>query len=219
RIRNRRVVTTTTTKIYPPSREESPCLLLGGREVFPAIKETLVRSGHLTLAAQRTTDKKLAGVSLADLSHLCALGWADYLILEADGSSRRPIKGPHEHEPVGPLETGTFISVLGLSALGQPLNPERAFRPEIIARLTAIQPGNPITAEGLATLAAHPQGGLKGRGPGMRAVVFLNQWDSQPDNRTLRHLAESILFKGQGQIERVLLGQLKPKIRLIVTQL
>ena len=51
----------------------------------------------------------------------------------------------------------------------------------------------------------------------MRTMVFLNQMDSQPDARPLRHLAESILSKGQGQIERVILGQLKPKIRCIVS--
>ncbi|HSO71329.1 MAG TPA: hypothetical protein VLR91_01640, partial [Thermodesulfobacteriota bacterium] len=74
RIRNRRVVTTTTTKIYPPSDEESPCLLLGGPEVFPTIEEDLIQHGHITWAARRTADKKLAGVSLSDLSHLWARG-------------------------------------------------------------------------------------------------------------------------------------------------
>jgi probable selenium-dependent hydroxylase accessory protein YqeC len=218
RILHRRVITTTTTKIFPPSTEESPRLLLGGPEVFPSIEEDLIHYGHITWAAGRSAENKLLGSSLADLSYLWARGWADYLIVEADGSARRPVKAPNENEPVVPMETNTFISVLGLSALGQPLNPERAFRPEIINRLTGIQPGNPITAEDLANLAAHPLGGLKGWKPGMRALVFLNQMDSQPDGHPFRLLAESILSKGQGQIERVLVGQLKPKIRVIVTQ-
>ena len=156
---------------------------------------------------------------MPDLSHLWARGWADYLIVEADGSSRRPIKAPQNTNRWFLWKPGRLFPSSASRPSDNRLNSERAFRPEIITRLTAIQPGNPITAEGLATLAAHPQGGLKGRGPGMRAVVFLNQWDSQPDDQTLRHLAESILFKGQGRIERVLLGQLKPKKRLIVTQL
>jgi len=218
RIQHRRVITTTTTKIFPPAPEESPRLLLGGPEVFPTIEEDLIRYGHITWAAGRSAENKLLGGSLPDLSHLWARGWADYLIVEADGSARRPIKAPNQKEPVVPLESTCFISVFGLSALGQPLHSNWAFRSEIISRLTGIHPGTPLTAEGLANLATHPLGGLKGRGPGMRAVVFLNQWDSQPDDYPLRHLAESILSKGQGQIERVLVGQLKPKIRLIVTQ-
>jgi probable selenium-dependent hydroxylase accessory protein YqeC len=217
RIRNRRVVTTTTTKIVPPSTEESPRLLLGGAEVFPAIQDTLTRFGHLTWAARQRADKKLAGVSLPELSRLWALGWPDYLIVEADGSSRKSIKAPNENEPVVPSETGTFVSVFGLSALGRPLSPEQTFRPEIISRLTGIPPGNPITAETLAILAAHPLGGLKGWKPGMRAVVFLNQMDSQSDTRLIRSLAESLFIKGQGQIERVILGQLEQKRRLFVT--
>jgi len=218
RILHRRVITTTTTKIVPPSSEESPRLLLGGPEVFPSIEEDLIHYGQVTWAAGRSAENKLLGGSLPDLSHLWARGWADYLIVEADGSARRPIKAPNQNEPVVPLESTCFISVFGLSALGQPLHSNWAFRSEIISRLTGIHPGTPLTAEGLANLATHPLGGLKGRGPGMRAVVFLNQWDSQPDDYPLRHLAESILSKGQGQIERVLVGQLKPKIRLIVTQ-
>ncbi len=215
---HRRVVTTTTTKIYPPAAEESPRLLLGGPEVFPSLEEDLIHCGHITWAAGRSTENKLLGSSLSDLSLLWAKGWTDYLIVEADGSARRPIKAPNQNEPVVPLESTCFVSVFGLSALGQPLHSNRAFRPEIIARLTGIHPGTPITAEGLANLAAHPLGGLKGRGPGMRAVVFLNQMDSQPDGHPLRHLAEAVLRKGQGQIERVIVGQLIPKIRLIVTQ-
>jgi len=218
RMLNRRVITTTTTKIYPPAAEESPRLLLGGPEVFPSIELDLIHYGHITWAAGRSAENKLLGGSLPDLAHLWARGWADYLIVEADGSARRPIKAPNQNEPVVPLESTCFISVLGLSALGQPLHSNWGFRPEIISRLTGIQSGTPFTAEGLANLAAHPLGGLKGRGPGMRGVIFLNQLDSQPEGHLLRHLAESILSKGQGQIERVLVGQLKPKIRLIVTQ-
>jgi probable selenium-dependent hydroxylase accessory protein YqeC len=218
RIRNRRVITTTTTKIYPPAPEESPRLLLGGSEVFPTLEEELIRYGHITWAAGRNAENKLLGGSLPDLAQLWDRGRADYLIVEADGSAQRPIKAPHQNEPRVPLESTCFISVMGLSALGQPLNSTWAFRPEIITRLTGIQPGDPITVEGLANLVTHPLGGLRGWKPGMRALVFLNQMDSQPDGYPLRHLAESILSKGQGQIKRVLVGQLKPKIRLIVTQ-
>ena len=218
RVRNRRVVTTTTTKIYPPSPEESPRLLFGGPEVFPSIKEELIHYGQITWAAGRSAENKLLGGSLTDLAQLWARGWADYLIVEADGSARRPIKAPNQTEPLVPPESTCFISVFGLSALGHSLNSIWAFRPEIITRLTGIQPENPITAEGLATLVTHPLGGLKGWKPGMRALVFLNQMDSQPDALLLRHLADSILSKGQGRIDRVICGQLKPKRRLIVTQ-
>jgi probable selenium-dependent hydroxylase accessory protein YqeC len=218
RVRNSRVVTTTTTKIYPPAPEESPRLLLGGPEIFPSIKEELIRCGQITWASGRSAGNKLLGSSPADLAQLWVRGWADYLIVEADGSARRPIKAPNQNEPVVPPESTCFVSVFGLSALGQPLNSHWAFRPEIINRLTGIPPENPITAEGLAKLAAHPLGGLKGWNPGMRALVFLNQLDSRPDGHPLRHLAESILSKGRGRIERVILGQLKPKRRLIVIQ-
>ncbi len=218
RVRDRRVITTTTTKIFPPLPEESPRLLLGDPEIFSTLERELFHYGHITWAAGRSPENKLLGGTLADLGHLWTRGWADYLIVEADGSARRPIKAPSQNEPLVPPESTCFISVFGLSALGQPLNSTWAFRPEIINRLAGIHPENPITVEGLANLATHPQGGLKGWKPGMRALVFLNQMDSQVDIHPLRHLAESILRKGNGRIERVILGQIKPKKRLIVTQ-
>ncbi len=120
----------------------------------------MIHCGHITWAAGRSTENKLLGSSLSDLSLLWAKGWTDYLIVEADGSARRPIKAPNQNEPVVPLESTCFVSVFGLSALGQPLHSNRAFRP-MLTRLTGIHPGTPITAEGLAKLATHPWGGSK----------------------------------------------------------
>ena len=45
---HKKIITTTTTKIYPPEPGQSPALILGGREVFPEIEEVLARYGHIT---------------------------------------------------------------------------------------------------------------------------------------------------------------------------
>ena len=152
------------------------------------------------------------------MSQLWSRKWADYLLTEADGSARRPIKAPDQSEPVVPAETTLFISIFGLSALGQPLNQDSSFRPEIISRLTGLSPGSLISPEVIFRLATHPSGGLKGWGPGMRAVCLLNQRDSLPDQHLALNLAESIHRQAPILFDRVIISRLIPKRHFTVTR-
>jgi probable selenium-dependent hydroxylase accessory protein YqeC len=205
----KKVISSTTTKIFHPRPEESPKIIVGGIDAFKEVESSLARFGHITWAAEAIVDNKLSGISLAELSELWSRGVADYLIVEADGSAQKPVKAPNEYEPVVPEETTLFLSVIGLSALGQPLTSEFAFRPERISGLTAMDLNSPMTIEGLARLMAHPEGGLKGYQPSMRALVFLNQSDQAPSPQSALQLARAVKEKGRGIISRVLVGQLK----------
>lgn len=199
------IITTTTTKIFPPEPGQSPFLLLGGIEVFPYLEPSLTRYGHLTWAAGRGAGNKLTGVKCSDLSALWTSNRTDYLIIEGDGSARKPIKAPNAREPVVPEETTLFISVIGLSALNRPLNKDQAHRPEIISQLTGMPLDSSITVEGLARLLVHPQGGLKGWLPDMRAVIILNQADREPEQGMGYRLAERIKELGEGRISTVII--------------
>ena len=53
-------------------------------------------------------------VSIGDLESL-----ADYVLVEADGAKRFPLKAPAAHEPVIPDETRLVIAVAGLSGVGK----------------------------------------------------------------------------------------------------
>lgn len=199
------IITTTTTKIYPPEPDQSPFLLLGGVEIFPYLEPSLTRYGHLTWAAGRGAENKLIGVKCSDLSALWTSNRSDFLIVEADGAAQKPIKAPNGREPVVPKETTLFISVIGLSALTRPLNKDQAFRPEIISRLTGMPLDSSITVDGLARLLVHPQGGLKGWDPSMRAVIMLNQVDREPEPGMGYWLAEKIKELGDERISSVII--------------
>lgn len=214
-----RVVTTTTTKIFPPQPEESPLIVTGETASWPRIREALRRHGRLTWVAAWGPQGKLLGVSPAALSRLWSRSWVDYIIAETDGSARKPIKAPRETEPLVSPETTIFVSVFGLSALGQPLNQASCFQPERISRLTGFPPEAPITGDLLTRLAVHPLGGLKGWKPGMRAVCLLNQSDAPADPSGLPGLAEHILRQAPAAIERVVLARLKPEKHFTVIRL
>jgi len=81
---------------------------------------------------------KLDGISPQLVKRLADLGKIDYIIIEADGAARKPIKAPNATEPVIPPNTTLVIAIVGIDALNKELNSENAFRPEIISGLTGL---------------------------------------------------------------------------------
>lgn len=75
---------------------------------------------------------------------LCTL--ADYVLVEADGSKRLPLKAHLPHEPVIPSCADQVIQVVGLSGLGKPVE-ESAHRPELYAQLCEAAVETPVTPE------------------------------------------------------------------------
>ncbi len=100
------------------------------------------------------------------------------LLIEADGSRRLPLKAPAEHEPAIPVWVNTIVVVMGLSALGKPLNSQWVHRKEIFSNLTGLQPDEEIKINNLLDLLVHPQGGLKNIPSGARKIALFNQADT-----------------------------------------
>ncbi|HTX91481.1 MAG TPA: selenium cofactor biosynthesis protein YqeC [Anaerolineales bacterium] len=152
--------------------------------------------------ADRTT-----GLAAKALAWLHELGDSHGLplLVEADGSRRRPLKAPAATEPPIPEFAQTVVVVAGLSGLGRPLTDEFVHRPEVFARLGGLGPGDPVTPEALARVLLHREGGLKSIPPGARRVALLNQADT-PDLQSLGgKLAGDLL----GEYAAVLVGALE----------
>jgi probable selenium-dependent hydroxylase accessory protein YqeC len=79
---------------------------------------------------------------------------ADVVLVEADGSRRRPIKGTAEHEPVLPEVATLVVAVGNIRAFGMPVDQEHVHRPELFSELTGIGPGQSITARAFARALA-----------------------------------------------------------------
>ena len=76
---------------------------------------------------------------------------ADVVLLEADGSNRRPIKFPNSTEPVLYDNVEEVVVVCGLQALGRPLS-EAAHRPELVKACLGVPEDTPITLAHIAKL-------------------------------------------------------------------
>jgi probable selenium-dependent hydroxylase accessory protein YqeC len=103
---------------------------------------------------------------VADLASL-----ADVVLVEADGSRRRPIKGTAVHEPAIPDAATLVVAVGNVHALGTPVDEEHVHRPEIFSDLTGIGQGQSITPRAFAI--ALSQGSLARVPQGARTAVLI----------------------------------------------
>ncbi len=95
---------------------------------------------------------RIGGVEPGEVSSLASL--ADVVLVEADGSRRRPIKGTAEHEPILPEAATLVVAVGNIGAFGVPVDDEHVHRPELFSKLTGIGPGQSITARAFARALA-----------------------------------------------------------------
>jgi probable selenium-dependent hydroxylase accessory protein YqeC len=216
------VVTTTTTKIFPPLLSYVTHLLISSDQdkIIDFILRNGTALGHITLASGKSeVTGKLLGIKPELVAKLIDLEPVLCVIVEADGAAHRPLKAPNPaHEPVIPLSTSLVIPVIGIEALGQALTEEHVFRSEIAAHLTGIALGDAITAEVITNLIVHPSGLARGSPPQARIVPFMNKVDLHTDLSGARAVAIKILDAHHPRIDRVVLGQaqLKPPVREVL---
>lgn len=125
---------------------------------------------------------------------------ADMVLIEADGARRLPCKAPAAHEPVILPQTDVVIAVMGLDALGKPVE-ETCLRADIVQRLLGCGAQHQLTCEDMAHLLLSDQGSRKGV-EHRDFYVVLNKCDDE------QRLADGTrilqLLKAQGQ-ERAML--------------
>lgn len=100
---------------------------------------------------------------------------AEVILVEADGSRRLPVKAPRMREPVLPEGTDLVLCVMGLSALGKPLERCCFGLPEACT-LLGVGSEVCLTPELAAALLSDAQGGRKNVG-NRRFGIVLNQMD------------------------------------------
>jgi molybdenum cofactor cytidylyltransferase len=114
------------------------------------------------------------------------------LLIEADGSREKPLKGWAEHEPPIPSFVELVVHVIGLSGLGKPLNDESVHRPEIFSRLSGLRIGETIDLDSLRRVVTDPRGGAKNIPAQARKVLLINQTDTWQLQSAAQGLAQSV---------------------------
>lgn len=179
----KRVLVTTTTHIWVP---ESGKVMLWTEELpeIPLFSE----KGEIITAGRKEKSGKLAALPPQALGYM--MSQADVVLVEADGSKRKPVKVPACHEPVIPAETDGVIACMGLSALGKQAK-------DVLFRLECwgIGPEERLTEELAVEILASEAGSRKYVGDRCYRVV-LNQCDGEKEREAARRMGRALRKQG-----------------------
>jgi len=181
---NQVIVTTTTHMAYEPER---PFARDGEEEL---VRKNLREKGYTMAAAWDGSSEKVAGLSEEKLEALFSMG--AFLLIEADGARRLPVKVPKSWEPVIPKSADLVIAVVGLDCLGRPIE-EIAYEPRELAAFLGKKTEEKITPEDVLSLATSKRGLKKAVGK-RRYVIYLNKAELAPE--TAFSLAKTLQERG-----------------------
>lgn len=172
-----RVACTTTTRIFPPAPDQVR-LILGedNARFLEECRETANQSRPACLAWAEE-GAKLRGLTTGFIHDLYRMRIFDWILVEADGARRLPIKAPADHEPVIPACSTHVLAVVGLTAIGAPLDGQHVCRSERYAKLSGLALGDPVTSASVVRLCAHPKGMFKCAPAEAVRLLWLNQAD------------------------------------------
>lgn len=193
--RGERVLVTTTTRI---AREEATAVGSGER------------GAQLLFSGLTPDGRKLTGIAPDLVDALGRSGEFDRILVEADGSARRPLKAAASREPVVPSTTDALIAVAGLNGLGLPLHEANVLRAEIWAQLTGTALGSPVSAESIASMGLHPDGFFKCCPARARRILFLNRADTPARLRAASWIMGVLESSNDRPPDRVARGLLLP---------
>lgn len=132
-----KVIICTSTKIKQPA--QYPILFNASGEDAAAALEKY----DVLCVADKTGEDKLCApqIPFEELAQL-----ADFVIVEADGAKRLPLKAHAPHEPVIPEHTRRTVMVVGIDGIGKTVA-ETCHRPALYAELAGVDEDTLVTPE------------------------------------------------------------------------
>ncbi|MCF6248169.1 MAG: putative selenium-dependent hydroxylase accessory protein YqeC [Desulfobacula sp.] len=189
------VLTTSTTKIFYPAKDQSPATI-----ITPSLDDLIMQSAsllkkHPHICAGFTNDSatgKVIGFTASFIDKLWETKTFDWIIVEADGAKRKPIKASDVHEPVVPHSCTHLVIVAGLDAIGTPLDDKHVHRPWIFSQNTDLPMGAQLTEKSISQALAMEMEKAKKSCPNASGSVFLNKADTSERIRSGEKIAAAL---------------------------
>lgn len=189
-----RAVSTTSTRLGADQVALVPhAVVLAAQEASSFTRQLVTCPNTLLVGEINPKTNKASGLPPDVIDRIPAILGADAVLVEADGSRTLPFKAPADHEPVITPGTTLVVLVVGVDAIGQPLDEAHVHRPERVGALIGAELGQPITPELIAAVLTHPQGGLKGVPPQARVMVLINKVQTDAETEAAHRLANLLL--------------------------
>jgi len=199
-----KVLVTTTTKINFPS--ECPVTLAASLE--DAVRQSEKHHKGIMVLGRRRVGEKLHGIPPQWVDVLKK--YFPFILVEADGAARRPLKGYAEYEPVIPSSATLVTAVAGMSVVGKPLNDQFVHRSQLVTASTGFPGESEVTTWLLANIQKELVGRIRQQAPYARRILLLNQLGKK-DIDKYRRLGE---YLAESCYDVVLAGSLLPSVHL-----
>ncbi|HSH43588.1 MAG TPA: selenium cofactor biosynthesis protein YqeC [Arenicellales bacterium] len=199
-----RIAVTSTVHTPPFRKRLAADVVIGSDHELLELVGRAEDSRVVAYACPSDKRARLAGVAPELVRAIHETCGFDLTLVKADGARLRHIKAPGEHEPVLPDRFDTLVSLVSVRAVGEPLDRTVAHRPELIAALTGAVPGRPLTTDHIASLLAHPKGGLKHAERAAAVVPVINMVDTPGQRQAARLIADQVLQQAS-RLDRVVL--------------
>lgn len=205
-LQGRRVILTTTTKIYRPAAH--PCVI--GEDftsVVKAASKHFACNSPVVLGAGISENNKLPGIDPEWPKAFIEQGICDDVIIEGDGAAHKSIKGYASYEPVLPPGSSLLIPVLGCDAIGIPLDAAHVHRPEAFCTLTGALLGTKISINNFLTVMSYMIQIGQEKCPDAVIVPVVNKVDLAEDTQQIRSIMKN--FPRAQNLDRLLFTNLK----------
>jgi probable selenium-dependent hydroxylase accessory protein YqeC len=208
--RGKTVLVTTTTKIYlPPSGSDITLILESDcQRALKLIKQRMIseqtsgiEEGKIIVWGKKVIPgEKMEGVRTDTADRIYSDGMFDFILVEADGAKRKPVKAPASHEPQVPRNTTHLLGIVGLDAVGMPLSEDFFHRPELVYKELAYSPHSIIDEELISFLVTWENGLFKNAPINAQKVLVLNKADDEEAKRKAERISKRILMQVKGII-------------------
>jgi probable selenium-dependent hydroxylase accessory protein YqeC len=187
----RRVILTTTTRMWPPPTGPGARPLVTGTELAQVLGLLAEDPGRSPVVGRSVLpDGKLEAIPVDWVPALRDLPWVEAVVVEADGSAGKPLKAPAPWEPVVPSCCTLLVVVAGLDAQGATLDASQVHRPELLSALLGVPVGAALPDE--APFTASLLGYREAVPIHARLLILMNKVDvSPPRPDLLKAVAEA----------------------------
>ncbi|CAB1254907.1 Putative selenium-dependent hydroxylase accessory protein YqeC [Clostridiaceae bacterium BL-3] len=199
-----KVLLFTTTKIYVPSKEQYDFMAIGKKNFLHCC--TLPEKGIYVYGNILDNNSKISGLDEDTL--IKELHNFNYILIEADGSKGKSLKGWRENEPVIFKGTNITVGIIDITCLGKTINSDNIHRVDRFIELTNSHLGEKVSLNHLISLILHPNGLFK-KSSGKK-ILFINKVEDTNSTVFSKILSKNI--KPHNYVDRIIMGSLKNKI-------
>lgn len=205
-----RCLVTTTTKIYVPNKEQFDFMAVGTEE-FKKIRHN-GNNGIYVYGSLVSEENKLIGVNLKELEDLCF----QYVLVEADGSKRKPIKGWNDTEPVICKSTTHTIGIISIEAMGNKINKDNVHRVKEFLSITNTTENETISEANMVSMIFDAKGLFKSSQG--KKILFINKVESKEQWCKAEKLIDSIKKRNSEVflLDKIIAGSLFKKEYLTI---